>query len=83
MRIRVQGNDCNVRLTLPTALLCNRFVLRHAFGSIRMGNMKTGGLSRRQVKALFSEIRRIKKKHGSWTLVEVHSADGDQVVVQL
>ena len=32
---------------------------------------------------LFAEIRRIKKRYGSWTLVEVNSASGAQVLITL
>ena len=33
--------------------------------------------------ALFAEFRRIKKKHGSWELVDIESADGGLVKVIL
>lgn len=35
------------------------------------------------VYALCDEIRRIKKKYGSWNLVEVESASGEQVLIRL
>ena len=40
-------------------------------------------ISPEAVDRLFAEFRRIKRKHGQWTLVEVCSAGGDEVTVTL
>ena len=83
MRILVQGNGHNIRIALPTSLVFNRHILRFALGKTRVGGVKLNGLSRQHADALSAEIRRIKKDHGSWTLVEVQSADGERVTVTL
>ena len=41
------------------------------------------GLSDEAVYALCGELMRIKRKHGSWDLVEVESSDGMQVLIRL
>lgn len=40
-------------------------------------------LSPQDMKRLFAELRRIKKRYGSWELVEVCSADGQRVRITL
>ena len=40
-------------------------------------------LSDEAVYALCAELMRIKRKYGKWDLVEVESAEGDQVLIQL
>ena len=44
---------------------------------------RSEGMFRLSGRDLFAEFRRIKKKHGTWVLVEVESADGDLVNVIL
>ena len=83
MKLHIQGNDHDLRLTLPAVLVFNRYVLRFVLGHIRIGDTEIKGLSRRQAKTLSAEIRRIKKTRGSWKLVEVSCADGDQVTVTI
>ncbi len=83
MRIRVQTGDRNIHVSLPTRLLFSRFVLRTALRSIRINGQHIPGLTAEGADALAGEIRRIKKKYGAWTLVEVQSADGDQVTITL
>ena len=83
MKVHVQGGGHNIHIGLPTGLIFNRYVLRFALRNIRLDGVAFHGLSRKQADALALEMRRIKKKHGSWTLVEVCSADGEQVTVTL
>ena len=83
MNIHIQWSGHNIRLALPTSLVFHRRILRFALGNIRMDGVTANGLSRQQTDTLSAEIRRIKKKHGTWTLVEVESADGERVTVTL
>jgi len=83
MKILVRGNAHNIRIALPTALVFNSHILRFALGKSWVDGVKINGLSRQQADALSAEIRRIKKNHGSWTLVEVWSSDGETVTVTL
>ena len=78
MKVHIQGEEHNFRLALPTALMV-RLILQSA----KISGTKVKGLSRRQAAALRAELRRIKKDHGSWTLVGVRSSDGETVTVTL
>ena len=83
MRIRVRSDGRNIRLALPTRLIFSKWLIKLG---LRMGSRYSGQsqeLPPEAVDALCAEIRRIKKKHGSWELVEVLSADGDTVQITL
>ena len=84
MKIRVQSQDTNINLILPTALVFSR-------GSAWLANhvgRKYSGNAMDQIppealKLLFAEFRRIKRKHGSWKLVEIDSSEGDHIRIEL
>lgn len=84
MKIQVQSQDTNINLILPTALVFSR-------GSAWLANhvgRKYAGSAMDQIppevlKQLFAEFRRIKRKHGSWKLVEVDSSVGDRIRIEL
>ena len=85
MRIHIKSADQNIRLWFPTTLVFNRFF---AWLGCRYGLRYAGDVMKEippeAVYALFAEIRRIKKTHGSWTLVDVETSDGlSQVKVVL
>ena len=49
----------------------------------RKANSALDSLSDEAVFALCAELMRVKRKYGKWNLVEVESADGDEVLIQL
>ena len=64
----------------PTGLIMNRFTS----GIIRRKLKKEGiRLTRKQVSLFINEIKRYKKSHADWNLVEVDSKDGDRVTVKI
>lgn len=82
MKIIVTTPEHDIRIGLPTGLIFNR-------GSAALAqymakkyspevNLPDGALS-----TLCAELRRIKKQHGAWTLVEVESASGEHVKITL
>lgn len=83
MKIRIKSANHAFVIPLPTNLLFSRgsaWVVNH------MGRQYSGELRDippEAVDRLFAEFRRIKRKHGQWTLVEVCSAGGDEVTVTL
>ncbi len=82
MKIHIQEKERKIHLTIPTGLIFNRVCFRVAFRMAR----KQGGMSSLTPEAadiLAAEFRRIKKRYGSWTLVEVQSADGELVEITL
>lgn len=77
MKIRIREDTHSFQITIPTRLVFSPAVLRLALRS------KAKNLPPESVEVLSKEIRRIKKKHGAWELVEVKSADGEQVTIVL
>lgn len=84
MKIRIRDGNHNFTLLLPTMLVFSKPSLRLINGVARkyapdaMAPIPAEGME-----ALWAELRRIKKKYGSWDLVEVDSADGEYVKITL
>ena len=84
MRIKVKSEDTDINLLLPTNLifskgtvwLANHFGRKYAADAMK--DIPPEALDR-----LFAEFRRIKRRYGRWTLVEVHSSDGSGVEITL
>lgn len=84
MKIQIRSEGIGLTLYLPTNLLFSR-------GTVWLANhlgRKYAGpaldtIPPQALEALFTELRRIKKKHGHWDLVEVASADGEYVCIRL
>lgn len=84
MRIRVKSEGHNFTLVFPTRLLTSKFAMRMAekygrkYAYEAMKNIPPHALE-----SLCAELRRVKAKHGTWELVDVVSADGDEVYISL
>ena len=64
----------------PTKLIVNRFTVV----AIRRKLKKEGiWLTRKQTLLLIKEIRRYKKSHAGWNLVEIDEKNGDSIKVQI
>lgn len=83
MKIQIREAERNFYLNLPTNLIFSRLVLRLALKHSSINGRKIDGLTAEAADALSAEIRRIKKRHGTWELVEVRSADGETVKITL
>ena len=83
MRIRVRSDGRNICLALPTRLIFSKTLMKLGLRFGRAYSPDVPDLSPEAVDALCDEIRRIKKKYGSWELVEVLSAEGDTVQITL
>ena len=84
MKIRVREDDTNINLWLPTNLIFGKLTVK----LVNTVGRKYAGESLEKIppealEKLFAQLRRIKKKHGSWELVEVESADGSIVRITL
>lgn len=82
MKIQVKSADHDFHLTLPNGLIFNRFVVGMMFRSGTV-SAQLEKIPPEAAKAVLEELRRIRKKHGAWELVEVHSADGETVTITL
>ena len=84
MKIQIHQEGMHLRLRFPTGLFFSRpvqYLANHTARKYAPEAMKN--ISPEAMDALFSELRRIKKMHGSWDLVEVRSADGEYVKITL
>ena len=84
MRIQVKEDGRNINISIPTCLIFNKGTawIARRFGRHYAGDAMKG-IPPEAIDALFAEIRRIKKKYGSWELVEAESSDGELVKVTL
>ena len=95
MRIIVKGDGHNINIPIPTRMIFSKATVwmwlkfaRKAMHSAEKyipenAEYKAESLLEsipdKAVYALCDELLRIKRKHGSWDLVEVESSDGDTV----
>jgi len=84
MKIMIKGGGHDMNLYFPNRLcfskatvwLANRVGRKYAEDAMK--NIPPEALD-----ALFAELRRIKKQHGSWELVDVESSSGEMVKIIL
>lgn len=84
MRILVQGGEHDLNIVLPTRMLFSKTVLR----LVNVTGRKYAGDALERIPpeffdVLFAELRHVKKKYGSWDLVDIESADGERVLIRL
>ena len=84
MKIRIKSSEVNMNLMLPTRLLFGKTVVKIAntIGR-RYAAEALESIPPEALEILCAELRRIKKQHGSWELVDVETADGDIVKIAL
>lgn len=79
MRIYVKGDDTHINLIFPTSFLCSKFCTR----IISKYCIKDEGkLSYEQLRSMVDVLKRFRKKHKGWVLVDVES-DGEKVLIKL
>lgn len=84
MKVRIRSDEANLNLWLPTGLVFSKPValLGSTVGKKYVGDAMKD-LSAKDLDRLFAEIRRIKRIHRGWTLVEIESANGDSIHITL
>ena len=83
MRIRIKSDEVNLNLVLPTRLLIGKTVVKLANTIGRRYTDALKDIPPESLEILCAELRRVKKKYGSWELVDVESAEGDIVQIIL
>ena len=99
MKIQVKVEGCNITIPVPTGLIFSRpsvwlwlKIARNASGQGSRyipDHVETRAddffakIPEEAMYALCAELMRIKRKYGSWELVEVHSASGEEVRICL
>ena len=67
-------------IPIPTGLFCNRLTAGIAAKAMEQNGWTA---TPSQMAKLFRCLRQTKRRHPDWILVEVQSADGDNVIVKL
>jgi len=83
MKIKVRSDAQNFTLLLPTRLIFSKTILKFGLRVGKKYSDQVPDIPPEAVNALCNEIRRIKKTHGSWELVDVQSGDGEHVQIIL
>lgn len=83
MKIRIRSDEKNFTILLPTRLLFSKTVLKFGLRMGRKYSAQVPDIPPQMLEALCDEIKRIKKKHGVWELVDVQSGDGEIVQIIL
>lgn len=99
MKIRITGDGHNIVIPIPTGLIFNRVSVSVWLKIIRKqikdssryfpedAEVKADAffakLPDEALYALCAEIMRVKRKYGSWELVDVESASGEKVLITL
>jgi replication-associated recombination protein RarA len=80
MKISIKWDDTKLTLRFPTSLVLNRLTA----GIVRKQLKKEGiHLTRKQTVLFIKELKRYKKTHRDWNLVEVEGSDEDSVIVKI
>lgn len=84
MKITVSSGNHRIHLVLPTRLVFSKLLVRLGLriaGKYAPDEMKH--IPPEAVEVLCEEIRRIKKRHKRWEIVDIGSASGDIVRIEL
>lgn len=81
MKIDAKNEKRSFHFAFPNWLILNRVSMRLA-RKVTKGEVEVR-LSGKALRELRRTIKRLRKTRGDWSLIEVHSADGDEVRVRL
>ncbi len=88
MRIKLRSDGHTFWILLPTRLIFSKTIVKLALRMARRSLAQHEGDANPSLPTpddsilrLCSEIVRVKRRSGSWVLVDVHSADGDEVKI--
>jgi hypothetical protein len=89
MKIIVKDSDMNLKIILPSRLVLNSLTayLAPHFINRKTGADKNGSVSEitgKQLRLIFREINRYRRKHRDWVLLEAESgSSGEKVMIKL
>ena len=93
MKISIQSGVHRFCIPIPTAFLCSRPMVKLGLRMMRKSQKYVQGpemivssfynLPEEKILRLCDELRKVKKLHKHWPLVEVESAEGDLVKIIL
>lgn len=93
MKIYIKAEDHRFSISIPTGFLFRRPMVKLWLWGMRRSQEYVDipeqaenalwNLPEESVLRLCEELRRIKKRHGKWKLVEVEASSGEQVLIEL
>ena len=84
MRITVKDGSRSIHIRIPTCLVFSKAVAKIGSFTIRKYASEAAvNIPPEALELLFSDLRRIKKKHKNWEFVNVESASGETVKIIL
>jgi hypothetical protein len=83
MRIHIKTSEKNIRLLFPSFLAMNALTARIGANCIQKQADIFQELGEKELNALFREIRRQRKKHPNWCLLEITDAESTHVKIKL
>lgn len=82
MLIKIHTQDVHLTIPIPNFILLNRFATRLISKMLRESDYPIH-IEPEQLQPLISELVRLKKLHGSLSLVEIDSAEGEHIRISL
>lgn len=89
MKIHIRAEGHTFWIVLPTRLLLSKSVVKLGLRLARKNASETGkgnamlSLSDEKILRICTQIKRVKRRSGSWVLVDVRSADGECVKITI
>lgn len=80
MKITVRSEDTNLWIPIPTALFLNDLTAGLAPQFLAPYGVT---ITAKQARKFIRAMKKYKRRHRDWVLVEVQSADGDYVEIKL
>ena len=80
MKISINWDDTKLVLRFPTGLILNRLTAGIVRGSL---NKQGVTLTRKQTVLFIKELKRYKKTHRDWNLVEVEETGKNSVIIKI
>ena len=80
MKIAIKWDETKLSLRFPTGLVLNRFTA----GIVRKQLKKEGiHLTRKQTVLFIKELKKYRRQHRDWNLVEVSENDTNSVIIKI
>lgn len=83
MKINIRSEERDFTIVLPTRLLFSKAFLKYGLKAGKRYSDAVPDIPPAAMDALCNEIRRIKKTHSVWELVNIQSAYGEEVNIIL
>ncbi len=83
MRIKISDGNKKIRLIFPTSMVFNPLGFAITKKVMKTNAIDLSEISSRDVGKIYAAIKKCKRLHHGWKLVEVCSADGEAVEITL